>query len=61
MVMFHYVVTLLVTTIVHRQSLSRNLQLDTLFAYMRVAYKLKRAQDRVTVKRGVVYNGGQAE
>ena len=44
------------------QSLSRNLQLDTLFAYMTAAYKLKRALDRVTVKlRGVVYNGGQAK
>ena len=43
------------------QSFSRNLQLGTLFAYMTAAYKLKRALDRVTVKRGVVYNGGQAK
>ena len=42
------------------QSFSRNLQLGTLFAYMTAAYKLKRALDRVTVKRGVV-NGGQAD
>ena len=41
------------------QSLSRNLLLDILFAYMTAAYKLRRALDRVTVKRGVVYNGGQ--
>ena len=43
------------------RSLSRNLQLDTLFVYMTAAYKLTRALDRVTVKRGVVYNGGQAK
>ena len=43
------------------QSFSRNLQLDTLIAYMTAAYKLKRALDRVTVKRGVVYHGGQAK
>ena len=41
------------------QSFSRNLQLGTLFAYMTAAYKLKRALDRVTVKRGV-FNGEQA-
>ena len=38
-----------------------SLLLDTLFVYMTAAYKLKRALDRVTVKRGVVYNGGQAK